>query len=238
MWQQIEINGKTAEAFLPQQRTSDHAIIYLHAHGEEHLSQNEDFTKIFEKFGYPVICPRGKKCWWVDRVCTEFDPEITPMDYVRNDVVKWIEGECGISTPNIALMGISMGGQGALNLSYRYALQFPVVTAIASAVDFYKAYGQGFPLDDIFANAEEARQEAATLHIHPLNWPKHQFIACDPMDQTWFAGNEILASKLSSSGVMYERDLKTSYGGHTWLYFTAMAARSMEFIDQAFRKIS
>lgn len=238
MWKQIEIDGKPAEAFLPAERTSDHAIVYLHAHGEERLSQNEDFTKLFEQYGYPVICPRGKQSWWLDNVCQDFDELLTPMEFVRTNLVQWIEKELQISAPNLALLGVSMGGQGALNISYRYARTFPVVAAISSAIDFYKAYGQGFPLDEIFESKEEARQESATLHIHPLNWPKFQFFACDPMDKTWFAGNEILASKLSSSGIMYECDLKTSHGGHNWIYFTVMAERCMEFIDTAFKKIS
>ncbi|QDT34742.1 alpha/beta hydrolase-fold protein [Thalassoglobus polymorphus] len=238
MWQSIEIGGKEAEAFLPENRTSDHAIIYLHAHGEERLSEKDEFTSLFERYGYPVICPRGKKGWWMDVVCEEFDPVITPMEYVRKDVVDWIEKELQISAPNLALLGISMGGQGALNISYRYALTFPIVAAISSAVDFHKAYGQGYPLDQMFPSAELARQQSAVLHIHPLNWPKFHFFACDPMDPTWFEGNEILASKLSSSGIMYECDLKTSHGGHNWRYFTAMAEKSMEFIDHAFKEMS
>ncbi|MDB4733366.1 alpha/beta hydrolase-fold protein [Planctomicrobium sp.] len=237
MWKQIKIDGKNADVFLPDKRTSDHAVVYLHAHGEERLSENEDITKLFEQYGYPVICPRGKKSWWLDRICEDFDEQLTPMDYVRTHVVNWIEKELQIVAPNLALLGVSMGGQGALNISYRHARTFPVVAAISSAIDFYKAYGQGYPLDQIFETKEEARQESATLHIHPLNWPKFQFFACDPMDKTWFAGNEILASKLSSSGIMYECDLKTSHGGHNWLYFTVMAERCMEFIDTAFKKL-
>lgn len=237
MWQTIEIGGKEAEAYVPEQRVSDHAIIYLHAHGEERLSEKAEFTNLFKRYGYPVVCPRGQKSWWLDRVCQEFDPVVTPMEYLRTDVMRWIESEIGATSPRVALLGISMGGQGALNLSYRHARTFPVVAGISSAIDFYRAYGQGFPLDQIFADAEEARQESAVLHIHPLNWPKYQFFACDPMDPTWFAGNEILASKLSSSGIMFECDLKTSLGGHHWKYFTAMADKSLQFIDNAFKKM-
>lgn len=236
MWKSVDIHGKPAEVFFPSQRTSDHAIIYLHAHGEERLSEKPEFTEMFERFGYPVICPQGKQCWWLDRICTDFDDAVTPMNFVRCKVVEWIEENLQIVPPHIALFGISMGGQGALNLAYRDARTFPIVAAISSAIDFYKAYGQGFPLDQIFASAEEARQESATLHIHPLNWPKHQFFACDPMDKTWFAGNEILASKLSSSGIMYECDLKTSHGGHHWGYFSAIAEKALSFIDEAFRR--
>lgn len=236
MWQSIEIGNKAAEVFRPSRRTSNHAIIYLHAHGEEKISEKPEFTQLFEQYGYPVIAPRGRQSWWLNHVCKDFDETLTPMEYVRTDVVQWIESELGIVAPNLALLGISMGGQGALNIAYRHARTFPVVAAISAAIDFYKAYGQGYPLDAIFESAEEARQQSATLHIHPLNWPRFQFFACDPLDKTWFAGNEILASKLSSSGVAFECDLKTSHGGHHWTYFTSMAPKAMEFIDSSFKK--
>ena len=57
------------------------------------------------------------------------------------------------------------------------------------------------------------------------------------MDPTWFEGNEILASKLSSSGIPYECDLKTSHGGHHWKYFTAMAENAMTYLDNALNRI-
>lgn len=237
MWKRIAIGGKEAELFLPQSDSPQGAIVYLHAHGEERLSEKPEFTSLFEKHNLPVICPRGKQSWWLDRICTDFDPEQTPMQYVTDDVVEWIRTELSISPPHIALMGISMGGQGALNIAYRHARTFPVVAAISSAIDFYKAYGQGFPLDQIFASKEEARQESATLHIHPLNWPKHQFFACDPLDPTWFAGNEILASKLASSGIFFECDLTTSHGGHDWPYFTLMAEKALDFINESLHKV-
>ena len=235
MWTTVEINGKAADAFIPEDKISDHAILYLHAHGEEHLSEKAGFTELFERFRYPVLCPRGKKSWWLDRVCRDFDDELTPMQFLRSNVVNWLEENWNVQPPRIALLGISMGGQGALNLAYRDALTFPVVAAISSAVELHKAYGHGFPIDEMFESAEEARQESVALHLHPLNWPKHQFFACDPMDPTWFEGNEILASKLSSSGVPYECDLKTSRGGHDWSYFTPMAEQALAFIQDAFR---
>lgn len=234
VWQQIEIGHKQAEYFAPSVPKPDRAIIYLHAHGEERLSENPVMTTLFEQHQIPVVCPRGKKCWWLSRICEEFDPVASPMQFVRETVVSWIEETLHVSPPRVALFGISMGGQGALNLAYRHALQFPIVAAIGSAIDFNKAYGQGFPLDRIFESAEEARQESPLLHLHPLNWPKYQFFACDPLDKTWYEGNEILASKLSSSGVPFECDLKTSHGGHNWTYFNQMADRALTFIDQAF----
>lgn len=238
MWSWTDIDGKQAEAFCPADFIPGKAILYLHAHGEELLSEKPEFTELFQQFRYRVLCPRGGKSWWLDRISDEFDPDVTPMNFLRTRVVNWLRDNWQVEPPHIALLGISMGGQGVLNLAYRHALTFPVVAAISSAIELHKAFGYGFPIDRIFESAEAARQDSATLHIHPLNWPKQQFFACDPMDPTWYSGNEILASKLSSSGVPYECDLKTSLGGHDWPYFTAMASQALQHIHNALEKSS
>ena len=65
----------------------------------------------------------------------------------------------------------------------------------------------------------------------PLNWPKHQLLACDPADAEWFEGVERLTMKLSASGVPFESDLETSSGGHSWDYFNSMARRVISFVS-------
>jgi S-formylglutathione hydrolase len=123
-----------------------------------------------------------------------------------------------------------MGGQGVLQLAYRWPRDFPVVAAISPAIDFQNWYGHGLSLDQMFASKEAARQQTATLHIHPMNWPKQQFLCCDPADEYWFEGTDRLAMKLSSIGIPFERDLTTAGGGHSWTYFERMAAPALGFL--------
>jgi S-formylglutathione hydrolase len=82
----------------------------------------------------------------------------------------------------------------------------------------------------MYATAEAARQDTATLLLHPLNWPRQQLLMCDPTDAEWFEGTERLASKLSSTGIPFESDLGTQHGGHSWSYFNHVAPRAMEFL--------
>ncbi|MFM8221762.1 MAG: alpha/beta hydrolase-fold protein, partial [Planctomycetaceae bacterium] len=125
---------------------------------------------------------------------------------------------------------VIMGGQGALKLAYQQPALFPVVAALAPAIDFHLWVGKGYPLDDLYETAEEARQETATVLIHPLNWPRHQWLGCDPGDQEWFDGVERLAGKLSSTGIPFESDLSTRAGGHSWDYFNHLAPTVVEFL--------
>jgi len=230
MWKSVEIAGKPAELFVPQGETCRGAVIYLHGYGGETLKENSVFTSLFEKYQLLVVSPVGGPCWWLDSISPAFDSDVTPMTHLTRDVTGWIGEHWNVHTPRIGLLGVSMGGQGVLNLAYRNALRYPVVAALSPAIDFDQIYGKGFGVEEIFQSAEAARQETVVLHLHPLNWPKHQFFCSDPQDVLWHAGSERLASKLMSSGVPFDRDLQTSHGGHGWTYFDAMADRAVSFI--------
>ncbi len=232
-WSHIEIAGKPADVYEPHQPAREpRVVLFLHGHGQERLAGNAVFTEEFERHGLRVVCPEGKRSWWLDRICTEFDAEITPMTYLRNSVVPFIEQQWNAHPPAIALLGVSMGGQGVLQFAYREARRFPVVAAISPAIDFHRAFGQGLPLDQMFSSAEDTRQETAVLKIHPLNWPKHQLLVCDPKDEYWFESSERLSLKLHSSGIPFESDFQTSKGGHSWQYFNHMAPKVVKFLAE------
>jgi hypothetical protein len=157
---------------------------------------------------------------------------LTPARYVIETVVEWIGREWSIEPPRIGLAGVGMGGQGAVNLGFRHARKFPVVVAIAPDIDFHQWHGQGTPLDRLFSSREAARQQTATLHLHPLNWPRLLLLLCDPADPVAWEGTERLASKLISSGVPFECDFQTRAGGHSWSYFEAMIPVAARFLGR------
>lgn len=232
-WTTTSIDGKDADIFAPDSPKSERAVIHLHGHGLATLKDNEAFSRELNEHGLRVVCPHGQRSWWLPEICEEFDSKITPFDYVRENVVAWISENWGITTPNIALTGISMGGQGAIQLGYRCGRDFPIIAAISPAVDFQDWWGRGLPLDDMFDSQEAARQQTAILHLQPLNWPRHQLIVCDPGDADWIHSSERLASKLYSSGIPFESDFETSNGGHSWDYFDVMAPRMVKFVSEA-----
>ncbi len=237
VWEQTTIAGKTADIFLPSRVEAlgtrpgaGGVVIFLHGHGMQTLAEKPVFTEWLDRFGLRTVCPHGKRSWWGEKVCAEFDPEISPAKYVRENVLGWIAETWDVTPPAIALLGVSMGGQGALKLAYRRPQDFPIVVALSPAVDFQIWHGRGLPLDEMYPTPESARQDTATLQLHPLNWPRNQLITCDPSDEDWFEGAERLISKLSSTGIPFESDLATMYGGHSWDYFNHMAPRAMTYI--------
>lgn len=233
-WTQVKIDGKTADVFEPTGTDAPpgRALLHLHGHGLETLKDNPVFSEELDRYKLPCICPHGQRSWWTETICREFDEALSPLAFLHERILPYIAERWHVEPPRIGLTGISMGGQGALQLAYRDARRFPVVAAISPAVDFHNWHGRGLPLDEMFPNKEAARQETATLQLHPLNWPRHQLLLCDPADEEWFEGVERLVSKLYSTGIPFESDLSTSAGGHSWEYFNHMAARVIGFVAE------
>ena len=237
-WRTESLDGRRVDVFVPQIETPPQAaVLFLHGHGQVLLNENPIFSRLFQQHGLVAVCPDGGRSWWLDVVCREFHAEQTPQHWLMNSVVPFIEQNFSIATPRIALLGVSMGGQGALQLAFRHASRFPVVAAIAPAVDFYQLYGSGIPLDSMFPDTEAARQASVVLNLQPLAWPRYQFFCCDPADAEWFDGAARLGMKLSSSGILHDRDLETSGGGHSWDYINRMAEKSMNHIVDSLRKV-
>ena len=233
MWSTIELAGHDCEVFEPTQPSEhQYVIVYLHGVSGEWLNDKPAFTEQFERFGLRVIGPRTQRSWWSDRICDEFDTQKTAESFVKDDVMCHIQDHWGVTTPRVALLGTSMGGQGALRLSYKYPGLFPVVAAISPAIDYHLRMKQGIDetLPQMYDDPEVARQDSALLHIHPLNWPRHQFFCCDPVDSYWFEGVDRLQMKLYSLGVPHEYDFETSAGGHGFAYYNVQAQKAVEFL--------
>ncbi len=231
-WSVIEIAGHACQLYEPAQ-PSPHGftVVYLHDLELGELLEKHALTRLFDLFRLRCMAPVTGRSWWADRICPVFDRHVSAERHVVDRVLPWLAEHGNVRPPQLALLGIGMGGQGALRLSYKYPNLFPVVAAISPTIDFQLAMEDGDEtLRQMYRDSEQARQDTATLHIHPLNWPRHQWFACDPTDYRWHESAERLRMKLYSLGVPYEADLETSGGGHSWEYYERMAPAAIGFI--------
>lgn len=233
-WSDVSVGGKTVSVFVPpRQAVPPAAILYLHGHAEITLRDNPVYTPLMEQAGLVCVCPPGGKSWWVDRISPEYDPVRTPHRYLLDDVLPWMRSVFGLGDRRIALVGVSMGGQAVLRLAYQRSNEFPIVTAIAPAIEYHIWHGRGLPLDAIYPTAEAARQDSALLAVQGAARPRHQLIVCDPTDEEWLPSAEKFIDKLRSAGIPFEADLTTSAGGHTWDYFNHIAPQVVTFVTSA-----
>lgn len=239
-WSVEEVANHPCDVFEPQNRNEyGYVVLYLHGVHLGKLNDKPAFVEQFERHGLPVISPITQRSWWSDRICVEFDPGMSAQQHVLDNILPFIRERWGSSTPRIALLGTSMGGQGALRLSYKFPNIFPIAAALSPAIDYQlrmERPEEEEPLFDMYDDSEQARQDTALLHIHPLNWPRHQFFCCDPTDYPWFDSADRLRMKLSSLGVPFESDLETQAGGHGFGYYCVMAEKALTFIANALER--
>ena len=228
-WTRAEIAGKPADVFEPD-TPGPFALLYLHPAGGETPATNATITAELHRHGLRCAAPRGRRSWWADRVCPEFDPELTAEQHLLRNVVPWMETRWGLGPRAVGAAGISMGGQGAVRLGFKYPGRFPVVASIAGAFDYHEWHGRGTPLDRMYESRERCRLDTAILQIHPHDWPPHVWFVCDPDDAEWYRGNDRLHEKLTAYGVPHTADLDTRAGGHSWDYFDHKTPAMIEFV--------
>lgn len=237
IWSVVEIAGKPADLFIPPGNDRPAGVVlFLHGYDGVTLKDNSSYTQQLTRHNLIGLCPMGSHCWWTDVVYTAFDPQLSPIHFLAQKIPAYCQEAWQIPSPQIAVCGVEMGGQGALQLTYRHARQFPTVVAISPKVDFESWWGHGTSLDTLFPDRESARQATAILHLHPLNYPKHQLLLCDPADRYCFDGVVTLISKLSSSGILFEQDLETTHGGFGWNYANAIAAKAVDFMADKLKR--
>jgi S-formylglutathione hydrolase FrmB len=228
-WQTKVIDGKPTGVFIPE-NPRRFGILFLHNAKEQPLSVSEVYTDLLEQHRLYCVCPSGGATWWTDRILPAYDPNRSAETYLIESIVPFMEKEWGLSPPAIGLLGISMGGQGALRLAFKYPAKFPVVAAVAPALDYHEYYGHGSPIDQLYTSKEQCRQDTAGMHLPPSDPPRHVFYCVDPLDHHWHRGADRLHEKMLALGAPHEMDLTTQAGAHSWTYFDAMAQRAIEFI--------
>jgi S-formylglutathione hydrolase len=230
-WSAVAIAGKAADLYEPRGGKPRFGVVHLHGGDQQSLRDRPAFTRWFDEFGLACVCPHGRRCWWADRVCTEFDPALTPEQHVVGHVLPYCRERWGLAPRAVAIQGIGMGGQGALRIAFKRPDVFPVVGAAAPALDCHEMYGQGTPLDTMYDSKEQCRQDTALMHVPPTGYPPHIFFCIDPDDERWYRGGDRLHEKLTALGVPHEYDLTTRAGGHSWAYFNSMAERLERFVS-------
>lgn len=213
-WSRIEIGGKPADVFEPEGPTR-FALLWLHSQVGNLPSE---LSPLLRRLRLLCVAPHGSQSWWVDRVCPEFDATLTAESHLLNNVMPWMKERFGLASRSIGLAGIEMGGQGAIRLGLKHPSIFRSVGSLGGAIDFHELHGNGTPLDEMYDTRERARQDTATLHMHPSEWPPHLWFACSPEDP-WFRGNDRLDEKLRAYGVPHTADLESGGNLEAMLQF-------------------
>lgn len=235
-WARVGIGGKPADVFDPT-GALPFALVYLHSLALESPAADATFTAALLRHRLRCVAPQGGRCWWGDRPCSEFAPDLTPERYLLDVLVPWAEAAWRLGPRAAALAGVEMGGQGAVRIAFKYPERFPIAASAAGAFDCQEWYGRGTPLDEMYESRERCRLDTAILHIDGHDWPRHIWFCCSPDDAMAYRGNDRLHEKLSAIGVPHVADLDTR-AKPAVRYVEQMAPAMVAFVAGALEKES
>ena len=234
-WKRQDVDGHPCDLFFPEQPNPfGYAVIYLHDLSLQGLRGRSSFEHAFEKHGLRVIVPEGKRSWWSDKICVEFDNNRTAQNYILESLVPWLAAHWEVVPPKIAILGIGMGGQGGLRFSFKYPDIFPVVAAITPAIDHQRCWVEERSyLDQMYFNEEAIRQDTATLHIHPLYWPRNIWFCSH---SSWIESAQRLNMKLSALGIPHQVEFDSTVEQTSEEYEEQMADPAIRFLIEKLEK--
>ena len=247
-WSRYSVAGHTCELFQPPTvLIPGRVILYLHDLQERSPTNQPSLHKAFESAGLPVLVPHIGRTWGLQQPLMRFDTKISAEDYLLGPILDECARITGVTSGGVGLLGCEMGGQAALRLAYRHPRKFPIAAAITPAIDFHLGMQRGHEwvdgelfdtLWEIFDEPEQARQETAILHVHPLNWPRHQWFASAGNNNRWHDGAVRLSSKLIALGIPHKAILEAIAHHDTTSVFVPDAIHFiMESLDAEERRI-
>jgi S-formylglutathione hydrolase len=234
VWQTESIAGRSADVFTPADRPRFVVVFLADLDGVTFKDQSA-WTALLSSNQMACVCTAGAEGWYASRLCPTFDAAKSAESYLLDDVLPWTKQRFAIPAAAIALVGVGVGGQGALRLGFKHPSRFRTVVSLAGAIDHYELYGSGTGLDVMYPTREHCRQDGVMLHVHPSNWPPNVWFACDP-DSPWLRGNDRLHEKLMALGVPHTFDFSTRVCGHSWTYYDALAPTLMRFVVEGLEK--
>ena len=95
-WSEETVGTHPCDVYDPAERNAHGlAVIYLHGVHLNRLVDNGAFTEQFERHGLPVVAPMTQRSWWTDRICPEFDAEISAEQHLLRNVVPFVRERFG-----------------------------------------------------------------------------------------------------------------------------------------------
>src|SRR5258708_4856108 len=199
------------------------AVYLLHG-GDGNYRDWTNYSDVakFADHGFILVMPEGNSSYYINAVDP---PQDRYEDYIVGDLISDVESKFSAATgrSNRAVVGLSMGGFGAINLTLRHPDLFVFAAGLSSAIDVprrpfsFKRYQQSRHYNSIFGPAgSTTRREndpfALVKTANPENKP-YLFLTCGEQEGLLPANREF-AALLARRHFPFE--FHTRAGGHDW----------------------
>ena len=156
----------TPDNYSPKKRLP--VVYLLHGYGGNYtdwITQGKSFIPLVDAYDVIVVCPDGAiGSWYFD---SPMDKNFQYETYITKELIPFIDGHYATIADRNArgITGLSMGGHGALYLSFRHQDLFGVAGSMSGGVDFGP-----------FPNNWEIAKRLGAYAEHPENWEKNTVV--------------------------------------------------------------
>lgn len=188
-------------------------------------------------YHFIIVCADGRvNSWYFD---SPVDSTSRYETYVSKELVHFVDTHYKTIADRSgrAIMGLSMGGHGALYLSFRHQDVFGAAGSMSGGVDF-----RPFPKNWNLAG------DLGTYEEHPENWDKNVVVNLTDLvkpgalaliidcgyDDFFYKVNLALHEKLLSGKIPHDFIIRP--GGHTWTYWSNSVPYQLLFFNRFFTK--
>jgi putative tributyrin esterase len=188
---------------------------------------NDSDVAHFAESGLLLVMPEGESSYYVNAVNP---PQDRYEDYIVTDLIADVESRFPAATgrANRAIVGVSMGGFGAVNLALRHPDLFEFVGGLSSAIDVprraftIRRLGQSRHYRAIFgaSDSQSRRDNDPFIRVRSANpeTAPYFFLTCGEQEGLLPANREFVAF-LGAHHFKYE--FHTVHGGHDWNQWNA-----------------
>ena len=105
-WSQQQIAGHPCHTYVPPEPSQHgYTVLYLHGRYQGVPMQHPQMMQYFDRHGLRILAPLTRRSWWSDRICDDFDPQISVERYLLDHIVPFLQEQWQCQPPRIALMG-------------------------------------------------------------------------------------------------------------------------------------
>jgi S-formylglutathione hydrolase FrmB len=215
-------------------------VYLLHGAGgnyKDWISMVPDIKKLVDQYQVLIVCPDGGvTSWYFD---SPVDSSYRYETYVTKELLSYVDAHYATikNKSSRAITGLSMGGHGALYLSFRHQDLFGAAGSMSGGVDI-----RPFPKN------WEISKRLGTLEQNPENWEKNTIvnmvgllkgsslkliIDCG-VDDFFYNVNLDLHNRLLA--MKYPHDFIIRPGVHNWPYWTNAVKYQFLYFNDFFEK--
>ncbi|GAO41880.1 alpha/beta hydrolase [Flavihumibacter petaseus] len=216
-------------------------VVYLlHGYGGNYgdwVNKVKAVPALADQYGCMIVCPDGGigSWYWDSPVDSSFRYET----YIIKELIPYIDSKYATikDRKGRAITGLSMGGHGALYLSFRHQDIFGAAGSMSGGVDI-----RPFPLNwDMakrlgpYAGQKDSWEEHTVINLVNLLTPGSLNLLIDCGTNDFFFGvNEALHRELQYRNIPH--DYTTRPGVHDWEYWKNAVLYQMLFFHQFFTR--